>query len=162
MHKYIRYKINGIRDECIDTKTFMLDKKLDAKPGQFVMLWLPGIGEKPISISFNNPLELTVKKFGPFTTELFKLKSGDSVWARGPYGNSFLDFVDDNSKKYLIAGGTGAAPLKFLVESLKHAVAQRIEVTGRHEQAGSRVADRVAATGRRRRHAGLPQRHCFQ
>ena len=120
MHEYIKYKIIDIRDECIDTKTFVLDKKLDAKPGNFVMLWLPGIGEKPISISFSNPMELTVKKFGPFTTELFKLKPGSNVWARGPYGNSFLDFVDDNSKKYIIAGGTGAAPLKFLVESLKH------------------------------------------
>lgn len=119
MSEYQTYSIVEIRDECKETKTFVLDKGINAKPGNFVMIWLPGIGEKPISISSGNPLELTLKKFGIFTSALFELKKGSTVWIRGPYGNSFLDFTSNASKKYIVAGGTGAAPLAFLVDKLK-------------------------------------------
>lgn len=118
MNEYTLYSIADIRDDAKDTKTFVLDKKINARPGNFAMLWLPGIGEKPISISRADPMELTVKRFGAFTTALFGLKEGDNLWIRGPYGNSFLDFVNKDAKKYIVAGGTGAAPLIFLAENL--------------------------------------------
>ena len=111
--KHEAYKIIGIVDEARDVKTFLFNKDIGAKPGQFVMAWIPGINEKPFSLSYENGI--TVKNLGPFTSELFKLDVGDKLWLRGPYGNSFSDFVKD-SAKYIIAGGTGAAPLAFFVE----------------------------------------------
>ncbi|MFH0832202.1 MAG: dihydroorotate dehydrogenase electron transfer subunit [Candidatus Aenigmatarchaeota archaeon] len=108
-------KIIDVVDEAKNVRTFFLDKKIDAMPGQFVMVWLPGINEKPFSLSYENGI--TVKMLGPFTKSLFDLHIGDKLWIRGPYGNSFIDFVGD-SKKYLIAGGTGAAPLAFFAEWL--------------------------------------------
>lgn len=112
---YEHYEIIDILDEADNVKTFIFDKKIIAKPGQFVMLWLPGISEKPFSLSYDNGI--TVKKFGPFTEKLFDLKIGDKLFMRGPYGNSFLDFVKEGPK-YIIAGGTGAAPLAFFADWL--------------------------------------------
>jgi dihydroorotate dehydrogenase electron transfer subunit len=112
---YENYEIIEIMDEANNVKTFLLDNKIVAKPGQFVMVWLPGISEKPFSLSYDNGI--TVKKLGPFTEKLFDLHIGDKLFLRGPYGNSFLDFAKD-SNKYLIAGGTGAAPLAFFAEWL--------------------------------------------
>jgi len=114
---YETYEIVDMVDEASNVKTFLFDKNIPAKPGQFIMVWLPGISEKPFALSSDNAI--TVKKLGPFTEKLFGLKIGNKLFIRGPYGNSFLDFIRDNNK-YFIAGGTGAAPLAFFVEWLNN------------------------------------------
>ncbi len=52
-----------IRHILVETRwirTFVLDASLpEAEPGQFVMLWLPGVDEKPFSIARPDPLTLT-------------------------------------------------------------------------------------------------------
>lgn len=118
MHK--AYRITEIADEAKDVKTFFLDSHLKAKPGQFVKVWIPGMNERPFSVSYSNGI--TVKRIGGFTSALFDLQANDKLWIRGPYGNSFLDFAG-NGKKYIIAGGIGAAPLGFLSEHLNNATA---------------------------------------
>jgi len=62
-------------------------------------------------------LELAVKSVGEFTREVYNLESGDDVLVRGPIGSGFLidDFLRD---VYLIVGGMGVAPLRFLADSL--------------------------------------------
>jgi dihydroorotate dehydrogenase electron transfer subunit len=112
---YEPYEIIDITYEADNIKTFLFNKNIAAKPGQFVMVWMPGISEKPFSLSSDNGI--TVKKLGLFTEKLFSLAIGDKLFIRGPYGNSFLDFARE-SKKYFIAGGTGAAPLAFFAEWL--------------------------------------------
>ncbi len=112
------YRITEIFDEAKDARTFFLDSHLKAKPGQFVMVFIPGIGEKPFSVSYTNGI--TAKRIGGFTSTLFDLQANDKLWIRGPYGNSFLDFAG-SGKKYIIAGGIGAAPLGFLSERLNNA-----------------------------------------
>jgi len=96
-------------------KTLTLDCKLKAKPGQFIMLWIPGVDEKPFSLSKINgsKIEVTFKKLGPFTEKLFSLKAGDKVGVRGPYGNGFRLA---GSKICFISGGVGLAPLMPLIE----------------------------------------------
>ncbi len=116
---YSPCRIIDIVDEAKDVKTFLLESSLDAKPGQFVKVWIPGVNEKPFSISGSN--SITVKKLGEFTSKLFESQEGDTMMIRGPYGNSFLDFAGDG-KKYIVAGGIGAAPLVFLSEQLKATV----------------------------------------
>ena len=49
------------------TRTYTLDARLDAYPGQFVMLWLPGFDEKPFSLVGSDPVRLMITEVGPFT-----------------------------------------------------------------------------------------------
>jgi len=52
------------------TKTFFFYKKIQAKPGQFMMIWIPGLDEKPFAVAFTDPLGITVTKVGPFSSKL--------------------------------------------------------------------------------------------
>jgi len=118
-------RIRHIRDETRTTRTFILDAEApEAEPGQFVMLWLPGVNEKPISIVHPAPLTLTIARVGPFSTALHRRKTGDRVGWRGPYGRGFS--LREDRPALLVAGGYGAAPLYFLATQ---AVARGIPTT---------------------------------
>lgn len=104
-----------IIEETSSVKTFILDKEIKAKPGQFLMIWLPRIDERPFSIVEPDPLTLTVAKVGPFTTKMHRLKIGDKMWYRGPLGNPFK-LQGENI--LLVAGGYGVAPLYFLAKEV--------------------------------------------
>ncbi len=81
-----RYTIVRVEAENYRTKTLVLDRPLKAGPGQFAMVWLPGVGEKPFSIAADDPLALTVVAVGPFSEAIHRLVPGDAVWVRGPLG----------------------------------------------------------------------------
>lgn len=106
--------IAKIEDENEIVKNFYFDISLDSKPGQFVMLWLPGVDEKPISISLDDgkQLVLTICSRGRTTQEMAKMKPGDKLGIRGPFGTNFL--IQKNETLALVAGGYGAAPLYFV------------------------------------------------
>src|SRR5512137_3165383 len=72
-------RIAEVLEETRTVKTFILDAQVDAQPGQFVMLWLPGVDEKPISIAAPDPLTLTVARVGPFSNALHTCKVGDRL-----------------------------------------------------------------------------------
>jgi len=88
-----------------------------AKPGQFMMVWIPGIDEIPMSISMisDDLIGLTVRKVGEASNALFNMKVGSIIGIRGPYGNSFTPIV---GKVMIIGAGTGLAPLMPLSEIL--------------------------------------------
>ncbi len=91
------------------------------KPGQFVEVSLPKIGEAPISITriAENTIELLIRKVGKVTDEIFNLKVGDKMFLRGPYGNSF-DFDELDSKDLIvISGGSGLAPVRPIIENFR-------------------------------------------
>ena len=92
-------------------RTFALDTSIEAQPGQFLMVWLPDVGEKPFSIMDADPLSITVARVGPFTSAMHRLQPGDPVGWRGPFGRPF---TLQGERLLLIAGGYGAAPLHFL------------------------------------------------
>ncbi len=102
-------------DESSRTVTLVLHGRMEARPGQFAMLWIPGADEKPFSISGADPLMFTVSRVGPFSEALHSLVPGDTVWARGPFGRGFS--VTTGST-LLVGGGYGAAPLSFLASVL--------------------------------------------
>jgi len=60
-------------------------------PGQFYMIWIPGVDEIPMSVSYinKNIKGITFKKIGEATTALFNLKKSDKIGVRGPYGKGF-------------------------------------------------------------------------
>ena len=111
--------VKKVIKENFRTKSFILDKKIKAKPGQFIMIWLPGVAEKPFSITNNNPLTITIMAVGKLTKNINeKIKSGDTIWYRGPLGNGV--FKDVKGKKLLVAGGCGCVPLYFFAKTLKN------------------------------------------
>jgi dihydroorotate dehydrogenase electron transfer subunit len=108
-------RVLEVREEGEDVKTIRLEKTLDAEPGQFVMLWLPGVEEKPFSLSrLGGGIEVTFDKKGPFTEALYQIKKGDRIGVRGPYGNGWKI---RGEKVCIVAGGLGLAPLMPLIES---------------------------------------------
>jgi sulfhydrogenase subunit gamma (sulfur reductase) len=92
---------------------------LDHEPGQFVMVSLPGIGEVPISVCSSPTkrvfFELCVRAVGKVTRSLHKLKAGDEIGIRGPYGKGFPIRILEGNDLLLIAGGLGLAPLRSLI-----------------------------------------------
>jgi len=94
--------------------TLHLGAKIDFSPGQFLMVWLPGINEKPFSIAGHddNGACITVRQRGSFSGKLGALNVGDQVGIRGPYGTSF-ELVDNCC---LVAGGIGFACLAPIAE----------------------------------------------
>jgi len=117
MPKRMTVPIEKIEDENLLVKIFFFKGKLSAKPGQFVMLAIPGEGEKPFSISMEDGKHfgITIRKVGEFTRKIFSLKVGDFLSIKGPYGSHF---VAQGKKVCIVAGGVGMAPLLFLLENL--------------------------------------------
>ncbi len=89
------------------------------KPGQFVMLSVPGTGEAPISISSSptrqGVVELCVRQTGRVTDALYRLKTNDIVGVRGPYGNGYPVETLAGHDLLMAAGGLGMAPLRSLL-----------------------------------------------
>jgi dihydroorotate dehydrogenase electron transfer subunit len=113
-------RIQGIREENPTVKTIVFQDKYssEAKPGQFVMVWIPGVDEVPMSLSSTNSggfSSITVAEVGEATTALHQRKVGDLLGIRGPYGNSF---ALASGKVMIVGGGTGLTPLVPLVDSL--------------------------------------------
>jgi NAD(P)H-flavin reductase len=86
------------------------------RPGQFVMLEVPGFGEVPISISSSSNnreyIELCVRKSGRTTNVLHRAQKGAKLGIRGPFGTSFPMEKMTGSNILLVAGGLGLAPLR--------------------------------------------------
>ncbi len=98
------------------TRTLVLDLRLpQVQPGQFVMVWVPGLDEKPYSLAGADPLTLTVAQVGPFSSALQQLRPGDRLGIRGPFGHGF---TLQGRHALLVGGGYGVAPLAFLAEKL--------------------------------------------
>ena len=115
-----QFELVRVVEEARDLRRLVFDKPLKSEPGQFVMMWIPGVGEKPMSVMNDNPLELVVKRHGgAFTEKVFRLYPGQRLFVRGPYGNSFMPFVKEDGAKLLVCGGCGAVPMAFLARSLE-------------------------------------------
>jgi len=99
---YLRYRGNG-----------------EPKPGQFYMIWIPGVDQKPFSVSFfdGSVIGFSVKKRGEFSRKIFLLKKGDFIGLTGPLGSGFSCGI--SGKRFLlVGGGIGIAPLVFAAKKL--------------------------------------------
>jgi sulfhydrogenase subunit gamma (sulfur reductase) len=91
-------------------------ERFSFRPGQFVMVEVPGYGEIPISISSSTSqkgfIELCIRRAGTVTSVLHKAHRGARIGIRGPFGSYFpMEEMKGNSV-LLIAGGLGLAPLR--------------------------------------------------
>ena len=108
-------KIIETKTENEDVKTFMFKYSKEINPGQFFMIWIPGVDEIPMSVSYitKNAKGITFRRVGEATNALFNFEKGDKIGIRGPYGNGF----NINGKRILfVGGGTGVAMLAPAVE----------------------------------------------
>jgi len=97
--------------------SLIFDRAIPARPGQFVMAWLPDVAERPFSLMDDQPFSLTVADVGPLTHALCTLRVGDGLWIRGPYGHGF---ELDGRRHLLVGGGSGAASLALLAKVARH------------------------------------------
>jgi dihydroorotate dehydrogenase electron transfer subunit len=110
--------------ETPSTVTLWFPYAAPARPGQFVMLWIPGDDEIPMSLSYpGNPKGVTVKVMGPTSRAIQDLRPGDRIGVRGPYGNAF----DTSPKRVLVVGGGSGAAV--LAPAAELAAAQGSQVT---------------------------------
>ncbi len=96
--------------------TLILNGTIPADAGQFVMVWLPDVGERPFSVMDDQPLSLTIADVGPFSHALCGLSAGDRLWIRGPYGHGFRI---EGRRHLLVAGGSGAASLALVAKAAR-------------------------------------------
>jgi NAD(P)H-flavin reductase len=127
------YRVERLRLETGDTFTLDVAPADSAEggsfaPGQFNMLYVFGVGEVPISIS-SDPgevpsLEHTTRVVGTVTRALRRLKRGDTLGVRGPFGSHWPLAEVAGRDCLIVAGGIGLAPLR---SALYHLVAHREE-----------------------------------
>ena len=123
MSQYVpkKAKILSFNRETPDIVNIRADFKCKHKPGDFVIVGLPGIGEAPISISSYSDkyVELHVREIGNVTNALGKLKNRDYIFIRGPYGRGYQMEELEGLNIIMIGGGCGVAPLKGVIEYLE-------------------------------------------
>lgn len=102
----------------VKTLVFSDEDCQKAVPGQFVMVWVPGLDEIPMSISctHSDSLSISVENVGQATEALHRMKVGELLGVRGPFGTGFS--LVENGHALIVGGGTGLIPLAFLGEKL--------------------------------------------
>jgi NAD(P)H-flavin reductase len=93
---------------------------LDYVPGQFVEVSVPGVGESPITVSSSPTqkeyFELVVRRIGNVTIAIHRLRIGDKVGIRGPYGNGAYPVEEAKGRNLVfICGGIGLVPQRSFV-----------------------------------------------
>lgn len=96
-----------------------------ARPGQFVMVRIPGVGtdpllRRPFSLCGvgKDTLHLLVQVRGKGTALLAASRTGQTVQVTGPHGNGFTA-MEHLQEAVLVAGGIGIAPLLFLAHDFE-------------------------------------------
>lgn len=116
---------------CDDITILNFEESIDIRAGEFIFLWVPGLGEKPFSALTDDPFSLVVIDVGQFTHALMDLPPGTEAYIRGPHGIPATPPA--GSKVMAVAGGTGLAAVYQLARDFGNA-----EVF-----AGARSADRL-------------------
>ena len=114
--------IEEVIEESPSVKTIVFNDRLssNAKPAQFLMVWIPRKEELPMSVMISNKKDhaaITIRKHGFGSTSLFEKKQNDLIGIRGPYGNYF-NVSKSLKNPILIGGGTGLVPLMRLATVL--------------------------------------------
>jgi len=98
--------------------TFRLSYVGEVRPGQFFEVSIPKYGEAPISVSGIGPdyVELTIRRVGRVTNEVFEHYAGATLFMRGPYGNGFEVEEYHGKELVIVAGGTGVSPVRGVID----------------------------------------------
>ncbi len=100
--------------------TFRMAYTGEVRPGQFFEVSIPKYGEAPISVSGigENYVDLTIRRVGRVTNEVFEHYKGQTLMLRGPYGNGFDLSLYEQGEVVVVAGGTGVSPVRGVISAL--------------------------------------------
>ncbi len=101
---------------CDDITILKFDKPLHIQAGEFVFLWVPGVGEKPFSALTDDPFSLVIINVGEFTDAMMDLEPGTVAYVRGPHG--IAADPGEGKKLVAVAGGTGLAAVYQLARDV--------------------------------------------
>jgi dihydroorotate dehydrogenase electron transfer subunit len=106
-------------DDAPSVKTIRFEESMTAAPGQFVMVWVPGVDEFPMSVSYvGERYGFTYQILGEGTKILAAKTPGDMIGIRGPYGHGFSI---KGKRLLMVAGGLGMAPIApFAEQAVEH------------------------------------------
>lgn len=125
MSKLDIVSISEVTDESPTIKTFYFDWGRDVTPGQFVMIWVPGVDEFPMALSKKRGKQaITVKKVGRGTTALHGMEVGEKIGIRGPYGKGY-SIPEEYDELSVVIGGYSASSL---LPAVREAVDKDIRV----------------------------------
>jgi len=123
-------EIINVKRQTLDIRTYTIRfvkkeerKKFRVKPGQFIMISMPGLGEAPFSLSSgpekNDSFDTTIRAVGSLTGVLSRYDVGSRLGIRGPYGRPWP--VGDAKRKdiLIVAGGIGLAPLRPVITTIQ-------------------------------------------
>lgn len=118
-NEYIPFlsKIKEIVKHTETEYTFRMTYVGEVRPGKFFEVSIPKYGEAPISVSGigEDYVDLTIRKVGKVTGEIFELNEGSSFFMRGPYGNGFEKENYQGKELIVVAGGTGVSPVRGVI-----------------------------------------------
>lgn len=111
--------------------TFRMAYEGPVKPGQFFEVSIPKYGEAPISVSGigEKTIDLTIRKVGKVTDEIFENYAGDKLFLRGPYGNGFEVENYKGTELVIVAGGTGVSPVRGVIEYFSQNKSESLKTT---------------------------------
>lgn len=119
-------RIVSVRNENFNTRTYTLQfvdqdvqKMYRFQPGQFNMVYAPGVGEAAISVSSDceerGTLAHTIRLVGSVTRAIDRIGAGGIVGLRGPFGRGWPLAQLEGKDVVILAGGIGLAPLRPVV-----------------------------------------------
>lgn len=125
-----------------DIHLLRLNTSVRSTPGQFLQVSVLGFGEAPFSIASHSEkhADLCVRVVGRLTHRISQLRRGDVIYIRGPYGNGYPINEFENKNIVIIAGGTGIAPLRALMEYIER---HRQRFLDLHVYLGFRSPDQI-------------------
>jgi len=119
---YIRGVVEEVRKLAEGIKEYLvkLEREVSPVPGQFAMLWIPRVGEIPLSFADadGSRARFILARVGRVTGFIHeKIDEGSRIYLRGPLGRGFTQVSGERC--LLVSGGYGLAPLYFLAKRLR-------------------------------------------
>ncbi len=99
--------VKAVERVCEDIVVLSCNESVNIQAGEYVFIWIPGVGEKPFSCLTDDPLRFAVINVGEFTQACCELSPGTEIYIRGPYGTPVEP--PEDSHVMCVAGGTGLA-----------------------------------------------------
>jgi NAD(P)H-flavin reductase len=123
----VPFRVRKNRRETGDTRTLELIPPNGITspawhPGQFMMVYVFGEGEIPVSIS-GDPAQRdcivhTVRDVGPVSRAICNAKKGAALGLRGPFGSAWPIALREGHNVLVVAGGIGLAPLRPVLHTV--------------------------------------------
>jgi NAD(P)H-flavin reductase len=123
-YKPLRSRLLQVIDESPLIKTFVLEPEeaFSFATGQFIEVTVDGVGEAPFTPSSSplkkDRLEVTVMKTGYVTGIMHRMKPGDVMGIRGPFGRGYPVETFIDKEVLILGGGCGFAPIRSLLYQL--------------------------------------------